>query len=119
MTKKKDFINPFALINDKDTNKFKLILDKKLYEVKSLCFLAMQNTSSIEILTEDFKKFIGYIGKIPDIVDFISIKKSVDIAAAKKLQRKKEAQKRLKMQEEEYFSFSCFLLTFIEKKRKM
>jgi len=72
-------VNPFALANDKD-NKVKLLLDKKMYDVKSLTFHPMENTALTEISTEDFKKFVTAIGKTPTVVDFVQLKKGNKLA---------------------------------------
>jgi Ala-tRNA(Pro) deacylase len=62
------------LANDKD-NKVKIIVDKRLYEAKSLTFHPMQNDALTEISTEDFKKFLKTIGKVETVVDFAQLKK--------------------------------------------
>ena len=69
-------MNPFALANDKD-NKIKLVIDKKMFEAKSLTFHPMQNDALTELSTEDFKKFLQNIGKVPIIVDFSQLKKGI------------------------------------------
>jgi Ala-tRNA(Pro) deacylase len=67
-------VNPFALANDKD-NKVKIIVDKKMYEAKSLSFHPMQNDALTEISSEDLKKFLKASGKTEIVLDFVQLKK--------------------------------------------
>ncbi len=67
-------MNPFALANDKD-NKVKLLVDKKLYEAKTVTFHPMQNDALTEISLDDFKKFAQSTGKVPTVVDFAELGK--------------------------------------------
>ena len=86
-------MNPFALANDKD-GKVKLMVDKKMYDAKSLTFHPMKNDALTEIATEDFKKFITAIGKTAVVIDFQKLKKEVEDEAGKKEEEKKQPAKK-------------------------
>ncbi len=74
-------------------NKVKLIVDKRVFEAKSLTFHPMQNDALTEISTEDFKKFLKAINKEAQTVDFAQLKKEVEAEAGKKEEKKDKGAK--------------------------
>ena len=69
-------MNPFALANDFE-NKIRLLVDKKVFDSKTVTFHPMQNDALIEITSDDFKKFLKEIKKDPMILDFAELKKGI------------------------------------------
>jgi len=78
-------------VNDK-TNEVKLIVDKKVFEAKTIIFPPMQNNAHTEISIEDLKKFLKTIGKVETVVDFEQLKKDIENEA--KEESKSEAGKK-------------------------
>ncbi len=99
-------------MNDRE-NKVKVLVDKRVYGTTSVAFHPMQNDALTEISTEDFRKYMDMIGRSPVTVDFLSLKKgtfrppiipslAIELEAAKKAHKKREAMKRQHGAEEEY-----------------
>lgn len=91
LVKAQGSVNPFALVNDKG-NEIRLVVDKRVFEAKTVTFHPMQNDALIEISTDDFKKYLKAIGKTETVVDFEQLKKEVE--AEPKKEGKKEPSKK-------------------------
>lgn len=54
------------------------MVDKRVFEAKTVTFHPMQNDALIEVSVEDLKKFLKAIGKTEVVVDFEQLKKDAD-----------------------------------------
>lgn len=61
-------VSPFGLINDKD-NHVHVFFDKNLLDAEKISFHPNENTASLSITQDDFRKYIKSIGNTYDFID--------------------------------------------------
>jgi Ala-tRNA(Pro) deacylase len=61
-------VSPFGLLNDND-NKVKLFIDKEIWDSEVLTFHPNDNSKTIQVSGDDFKKFVGTVGNEYEIID--------------------------------------------------
>ena len=57
---KKGALNPFSLANDREHYVKKLIIEEKLFNFNEWAFHPMDNSATVELLREDFFKFLAH-----------------------------------------------------------
>lgn len=62
-------VSPYAFLNEKPTYSAKLLIDKQVWNAKKVKFHPCDNTATVVVSGEDFKKFVESIKKEVIVVD--------------------------------------------------
>ncbi len=62
-------VSPFAFLNEKPTYSAKLLIDADVWNSENVKFHPCDNTATVVLKTEDFKKFLQSIGKETIVVN--------------------------------------------------
>lgn len=84
-------VNPFSLINDKESKVKHIVLDKKLAEHEYFSFHPIENTETVEISKKDFFRYLENIGRK---VQEIALDEVVEEKPAKEKEEKVHEEKK-------------------------
>ena len=62
-------VSPYAFLNEKPTYSAKLLIDRAVWNAPRVKFHPCDNTATLVVMGDDFKKFIASIGKEVIVVD--------------------------------------------------
>ncbi len=65
-------VTALALINDPG-HRVRFVLDKALHDAATVHFHPLTNTATTALAQADFRKFMQYLGRSPDVIDFAAL----------------------------------------------